>query len=759
MESNIEFCKRSAKIYPHPVINSDKFINRINEESHKISPEFIEEVKINIPNNNSDVDVDESCNTSNNDSSNIKKYLNIDLYCYVLCVIILILQGCLIKHKNDGSLDDVIKSPNTDKLHIRKFLTCISFGFGLYSLPHIIYDYVLNSLNITNTSYLFERTLHNSSWILYSIGMIILHMNQNSNPVTYIVATRIYMVTSSYIYSRIIKNSILFQQNDYLLLTITYILGCSSLIAIPIDNFLNIGPYISVTLGTMYIIGNLTIDTRYIYNVSFSEIYQKIWEEIVVYVMIIGNVLNMAFVIIFTLTIKSTMYSYTSETSIVILNIFLLLKFWFFNFVLWMYTSIGVSLTNLEIVDQKNDLDDKDNQLDSQKKIMAIISHECRNPLSIIMFVFDDLLENIKKGNFNRTDLIGNCNEGKKACECILGSLNDFKNDCCKNNMQHTIILEPKINDLLNILQDIVSQQLMVFRQENKLLKVIIKAKEYKVRVDYNQIFRAFIKLLDNSRKFISTDGSGTVEITLREQNYYYIVGVKDNGIGIKSEIIDKIFEEGFTDDQGTGKKGSGIGLNEFYRIIKNHGGNVTIQSSTEVPSFTLFEVHIPIAFDLIPEEQEIYKNIFEDNNSTITPIICDRKTSNSYGEDKKITILVVDDTKMIRKCMIKNISDCFATHTDVDIHQADDGKIALELNKINKYDIIFMDYEMPVMTGPKACIEIRKTNKETIIIGVSGNVLEEQKSIFLDAGATEIYEKPIDKVKIKEIFKKYNLI
>ena len=95
--------------------------------------------------------------------------------------------------------------------------------------------------------------------------------------------------------------------------------------------------------------------------------------------MIIGNVLNMAFVIIFTLTIKSTMYSYTSETSMVILNIFLLLKFWFFNFVLWMYTSIGVSLTNLEIVDQKNDLDYKDNQLDSQKKIMAIISHECRN--------------------------------------------------------------------------------------------------------------------------------------------------------------------------------------------------------------------------------------------------------------------------------------------------------------------------------------------------------------------------------------------
>ena len=375
------------------------------------------------------------------------------------------------------------------------------------------------------------------------------------------------------------------------------------------------------------------------------------------------------------------------------------------------------------------------------------------------MFVFDDLSENIKKVNFNKTDLIDNCNEGKKACNCILGSLNDFRNDCERNNMQHKIIVEPKINDLLQILQDIVSQQLMVFRQDKKLLKMTFEKKEYKVRVDYNQIFRAFIKLLDNSRKFISTDGSGSVEITITEQNYYYIVGVKDNGIGINDNIIDKIFDEGFTDDQGTGKKGSGIGLNEFYRIIKNHGGNIYIKSSTKAPSFTLFNVHIPIAFDLTPEEEESYKNIFEDNNSTITPIICDRKTSNSHGESKKITILVVDDAKMIRKCMIKNISDCFATHTDVDIHQAEDGKIALEYLRTYKYDLIFMDYEMPVMNGPDACKKIRETNKEIIIIGVSGNVLEEQKSIFLDAGATGIYEKPINKMKIKEIFQKYKLI
>lgn len=775
-DSDIEVGNFSKKIYPYPVKNDDDLIDRFNEQAHNISPEF-HDIQKNVPNENSDDSIDEN-RVSNNIISNteINKYLNIDFYLYVFCIITFVLEGYFIKYKTYGSLDDVIRHNSVDKMLINELLPCISIGFALYSSPHIAYDYILNYLNITNISYLFERVLQNSSWLVYSLALMSLHIYKNINPVIYIVANRIYMVTSSYIFTRVVKNS-KFLKNDHWLLTVNLILGCFSLITIPIGNLLNVGPYISVTFGTMYIIGNLIINIRYIYRVSFSEIYKKIWGEIVVYVMVIGNIINMFFIIIYTVTINSTAYSNTSEKSMAILNIFLLLKFWFFNFVLWMHTSIEVSLTNLEIADQKKELNNKDNQLDSQKeeitdqkealdsqkeeiqlqkKIMAIISHECRNPLSIIMFVFDYLLENINKENFSKSEFADNCIEGKKACDCILGSLNDFKNDCGRNNLQHTIIVEPKINDLLQILQNIVSQQLMVFKQDKKSLIMTIQKKEYKVRVDYNQIFRAFIKLLDNSRKFISAD-SGSVEITIIEQNYYYVVGVKDNGIGIKSDIIEKIFDEGFTDDQGTGKHGSGIGLNEFYRIIKNHGGNISIKSSTEVPSFTLFEVHIPVAFDLTTEEEETYKNIFEINTST--PIIVDRKALNSYEKNIKRTILVVDDVQFIRKFMISNIAKCFNTDTDTDIHQAEDGNIALELTRTNKYDLIFMDYEMPVMNGPNACIEIRKTNKETIIIGVSGNVLDDQKSIFLDAGANEIYEKPIKKENIKKIFQKYKLI
>ena len=545
-------------------------------------------------------------------------------------------------------------------------------------------------------------------------------------------------------------------------MSLSYISGCLSITMIPIVNYFNIWTFLPMVFLIIFITGNLVIDIRYIAKVSFSKIYEEMWEEIVVYVMIIMNILNIIFVAIYSYTFKFNTNSNYSMKSIIVLNIFLLLKFWTFNFILWIYTCIKSSIF---IAEQKKDLENKDSQLDSkeeelvnkdneidyqkqelllQKKIIAIISHECRNPLTILLLIFNELEQEVNK--ISKNNILDLCRQGNIACNGILCSLNDLKNDFQNNNIQHEIQIKPMINDLYNILKDIYSQQLMVFNQDKKLLKMTIEKKEYKVRVDYNQIFRGFIKLLDNSRKFISTDGSGTVEITITEQNYYYIVEVKDNGIGIKSDIIDKIFNEDFTDDQGTGNKGSGIGLNEISKIIKNHGGNISVESSTNIPTFTLFKVYIPIATNLTLEEENMYKNIYESNLSETYPIVSNEKNVK--------TILIVDDVLFIRKMMRGLINKI----QNINIHLAEDGKIASELSQKNKYDLIFMDREMPEMSGPEACKEIRKINKEVVIIGITGHVLDEQRNDFFDSGANDVYDKPIDANTIKKIFSKYKI-
>ena len=752
----IEFSNRNTKIFPYPVTNNgEEEIDRINMESHEISPEFTD-TKINILNNDLDESSHDSC-TINDDVNNINNYQKIDSICYVSTIIILVFEAIYwyCNQLDDGSLKSAIKDSVSLHFSLHKFISCVGFGFAIYNFPQIIYDSILSYLlKIKSTPYLFERALQSLSYLIYSISTISIYLVEIDSFNVYTLSTRIYMTTSGFMFIRVVKNSKFIFGIDYFLLSINFIIGSIALIIYPICKIYNITMIIPIIFTIAHVIGNLIIDIKYISNVSFSEIYEKKWEEIVVYVMIIINIFNMTFLIAIRYIFRSSAYNNASQTVLCTVSIYLLLMFWLTNFVFWMYSSIKTSLSNWEIADQKEEIADQNSKLDSQeqelqfqKKIIAIISHECRNPLTILVFIFDGLLADID--DYTKSDIIDNCYEGKKACNCLLTSLNDFKNDAGKNNLEHKIQVKPKINDLLYVLQEIVSQQLMVFKEDNKLLKLTIeKKKPYKVRVDYDQLFRAFIKLLDNSRKFIPKDGHGLVEITIKEENYYYIAVVQDNGIGIKDSIKDKIFDEGFTDDQGTGNKGSGIGLNEFYSIIKNHGGSVSIDSKVELPSYTKFYVSIPIAFDLKPEEEIIYSKIFSKNATSFSPIISEKKSG-------KRTILVVDDAPLIRKCM-KSILEKF---NNIDVHTAENGKVAVDNNKNNNYDMIFMDYEMPVMSGRDACIEIRKVKNEIIIIGITGNVLDEQKTLFLSSGATEVYEKPVNKGIIKEILIKYKLI
>ena len=253
-------------------------------------------------------------------------------------------------------------------------------------------------------------------WLFYSLTMVFAYVYNIYNFKIYITTTRIYLITASYIHIRIIKNSKLLYQTDYLLLTISYILGCLSIKSVPINYTFKNGNFVPLFIASIYVFINLLIDIRYIYKVSFLEIYKNMWEEIIIYVMIIVNIINLFFIITYIIISSSTGYENASIIGMILMNIFLLVKFWVFNFVLWMYTSIGVSLCKFKIAKQssqlniqkeeieskeneidyqKQEIESKENEIDHQrqelqfqKKIIAIISHECRNPLSILLFIF-----------------------------------------------------------------------------------------------------------------------------------------------------------------------------------------------------------------------------------------------------------------------------------------------------------------------------------------------------------------------------------
>ncbi|WP_242824078.1 sensor histidine kinase [[Clostridium] dakarense] len=79
--------------------------------------------------------------------------------------------------------------------------------------------------------------------------------------------------------------------------------------------------------------------------------------------------------------------------------------------------------------------------------------------------------------------------------------------------------------------------------------------------------------LIENSLDAVSNDGSGEIYIKILQQNDYIEIKVKDNGPGIKSEYIDKIYEQGFTTKEGQ----RGHGMYIVKEIIKNANGKIEL--------------------------------------------------------------------------------------------------------------------------------------------------------------------------------------
>ena len=119
--------------------------------------------------------------------------------------------------------------------------------------------------------------------------------------------------------------------------------------------------------------------------------------------------------------------------------------------------------------------------------------------------------------------------------------------------------------------------------------------------------------------------------------------------------------------------------------------------------------------------------------------------------------ILVTDDSKMARKMVVKILKDLLKE--DVEIHEAQNGLEALELYKQLLPKIVFLDLTMPIMDGFEALEKIKEYNKDAKVVIISADIQKHSMDKVLQLGAFDFIKKPIDSIKMKQIFKKINNI
>jgi signal transduction histidine kinase/CheY-like chemotaxis protein len=388
-----------------------------------------------------------------------------------------------------------------------------------------------------------------------------------------------------------------------------------------------------------------------------------------------------------------------------------------------------------------------------KKSFVRYISHELRTPLSIAISGLDLLNEQLNDGA-PIEELVAMIKDIKSPClsgVAILNNLLDFE----KLDSGLTV-LEATDQDPGVFFESTVAPFKLVARQKQIELIVVNSlagtANREAVRIDASKMSQVLCNLLSNAIKF--TQVEGTVTVTASVVDEAFTVKVEDTGVGISAENQQRLFGEGvqFHTNAHQGTSSSGLGLWISKKIVELHGGTIGVISEGNGKGST-FYFKLPLnttEIRLTPIEEAISRAMSSRRVSVrVAPSLTNSLLHTrpiSVRLPTNLSILIVDDSALNRKMMIKRLERHSCT-----IAEADDGDVALEMVQSSlrgdrpSFDVISMDNVMPRMRGPEAAQKIRNIGYKGVIVGITGNVLADDVDEFIDHGVNAVLPKPFE--------------
>lgn len=381
----------------------------------------------------------------------------------------------------------------------------------------------------------------------------------------------------------------------------------------------------------------------------------------------------------------------------------------------------------------------------AKNSFLSNMSHELRTPINVILGM-DEMILREYDNDENLTLYALSIQSSGRTLLSLVNDILDFSK--IEAGKMEIIPVEYDIGSLIVDLYNMIS-----IRAQEKHLDLIINVDPNIPHLLYGddiRIKQCILNILTNAVKY-TNKGSVTFSLDYEEAggDYIYLkVKIKDTGIGMKEEDLDRLYTpfERIDEIKNRTVEGTGLGISIVQNLLKMMDSQMEVKSEYGKGS----------EFNFAIKQRVISGEPVGDISQSFRKSMSSHKKYHTSFHAPDAKILVVDDTAMNLTVVVGLLKD-----TQLTVDTATSGMQCLEMVEHNSYDIIFIDHRMPEMDGVETLHRLKNMGPKNLsfnapCIALTANAIAGAREEYLEAGFSDYLSKPVDSLKLEKMLIDY---
>ena len=389
---------------------------------------------------------------------------------------------------------------------------------------------------------------------------------------------------------------------------------------------------------------------------------------------------------------------------------------------------------------------------EAKTMFLANMSHEVRTPMNTILGMVDLTLDT-ELTSEQRDNLL----TVKNAADILLSLLNDILDlsrvEAGKIQLEHIEI------NIERIVSSVCKTMDILARNKGLTLQWIIDEDvPDMVKGDPVRIRQVLVNLINNAIKF-TQKGKIQVEVKVKsraKEKCELLFCVSDQGIGIDKDKLERIFDVFTQEDVSTTRQfgGTGLGLAICRKLLELMGGRIWVESKKGKGSKFYFMIPCPIV-----KKEEVPEALQGESieSQLMAQITRQKEEKGQKVKQKEDLYILLAEDNLVNQKMTQRIIEKKGWKVAV----VENGQEVLDILEKEKFDLILMDAQMPVMDGLEATRRIRQNEEKTErghipIIALTARAMSGDRKKCLDCGMDGYVSKPIDRTQLYETIESF---